>query len=186
MTPFVADAGAWTTRLEEHEVVLLTSLVQQLGDLLGEGRDAARTDDPFEQWAQEFGGSVELDHDDPLIARLFPDAYDDDPGAAADFRRYTEDAQRRARLEQARLVIEDLARCADGAQPLRIASGHVDAWLKTVNALRLSLAVRLGIDDEQRHAELLALPARDPRAYVVGLYEWLGLVLESLLEAIAD
>lgn len=185
MIPFEADAGGWTTRLEEHEVVLLTSLVQQLADLLGEGRDAVRADDPFERWAREFDGSVELDHDDPLIARLFPDAYDD-PASAAEYRRYTEDAQRRARLEQAGLVLGDLARCADGSVPLRIASGHVDAWLKTVNALRLSLAVRLGIDDEQRHEELLALPARDPRAYVVGLYEWLGLVLESLLDALTN
>lgn len=183
MRPFSPDAGAYETRLEEHEVVLLTSLVQQLADLLGEGRGASRPDDPFERWAREFDASVELDHDDPLIRRLFPDAYDD-AAAAADFRRYTEDAQRRTRLDHARVVLDDLARCADGSRPLRVASGHVEAWLTTVNALRLSLAVRLGIDDEQTHTELLALPARDPRAYVVGLYEWLGLVLESLLEAL--
>ena len=61
---------------------------------------------------------------------------------------------------------------------------HVDAWLKTVNALRLSLSVRLGIVDEASLDLLERLPARDPRTQLMDLYDWLGFVLESLLEAL--
>ena len=64
-----------------------------------------------------------------------------------------------------------------------ITSADLDAWLKTLNGVRLSLAVRLGIESEDDHADLEKLPARDPRTQLVALYDWLGLVLESLLEA---
>ena len=121
-----------------------------------------------------------------MIQRLFPDAYADDRVAAEEFHRYTADEQRRGRLAAAHLVLADLAATHAGRRPVTVASGHVDAWLKTVNSVRLSLAVRLGIEAEDDHEELERLPADDPRAYVLELYDWLGFVLESLLEAVHD
>ena len=76
-----------------------------------------------------------------------------------------------------------LAATADGKEPLVVAKADLDAWLKTLNGVRLSLAVRLGIESEDDHADLEKLPARDPRTQLVALYDWLGLVLESLLDA---
>ena len=77
-----------------------------------------------------------------------------------------------------------LAATREGLEPLRIAPGHVDAWLRTLNSLRLALSVRLGIADEQSLDEIAALPETDPRAYLYAWYEWLGEVLESLLDAL--
>ena len=61
---------------------------------------------------------------------------------------------------------------------------HIDAWLKTLTAVRLALSVRLGIltaDDADRLAEL---PEDDPMAAVFSVYEWLGWVQESLLDCL--
>lgn len=171
--------------IEEVEVVLLASLAEQLQELLGgaEGVRDLQGMDAFQRLAAGESGQVELDHADPLIDRLFPEAY----GVAeldAEFRRFTEDDARLARVRDASVVLADLANTREGTRPLVVSPEHTTAWLKTVNALRLSLSVRLGIVDEQSVEELDRLPARDPRARLVDLYDWLGFVLESLLEAL--
>jgi len=178
--------GAYESEIEEFEVALLSSLADQLVELLGGDGPADAPDlDAFERLVAAQGSGVELDHDDPLIQRLFPDAYAD-PALADEFRRFTEDDARRARIAHADVVRRDLAATREGAEPLSVTPGHVDAWLKTINALRLSLSVRLGIVDEASLDALARLPARDPRSQLVDLYDWLGYVLESLLEALAS
>ncbi len=181
-----AAGGVLEAEIEEFEVALLTSLAEQLQALLGGEEEPVDPGlDAFSRLAAAAAREVELDRSDPLIERLFPPAYRDDPRAADDFRRFTEDEARRARLTQARVVLDDLAATGDGARPLRVAPDRVEAWLKTVNALRLSLSVRLGITDERSLAALEKLGPRDPLTPLLDLYDWLGFVLESLLEALA-
>lgn len=172
--------------LEEFEVALLASLVEQLQDILG-GPDSGQPPagmDAFERLAAVSATQVELDHDDPLIERLFPAAYTDERDR--DFRRFTEDDARRTRLDEASVVLSDLAATADGAEPLRLADDDFEAWVKTINALRLSLSVRLGITDADSLDALQGLSARDPRTHMLDIYDWLGFVLESLLDAAAS
>lgn len=185
MRAFARDGDAYVAEFEAVEVSLVTSLVEQLCELLGDGGDAVG-DDPFARWAGEMAAPASLDRDDPVIGRLFPDAYADDDVAAAEFHRFTADAQRRGRLAAAHLVLAGLAATNEGRRPVRVRADDADAWLRTVNAVRLSLAVRLGIEAEADHDALSQLPARDPRAYVLELYDWLGFVLESLLSAVHD
>lgn len=171
---------------EPFEVALVTSLVGQVNELLGAGRDAERADDPFARWEGEFGPVVELDHDDPVIRRLFPDAYADDPVASAEHHRYTEDQLRRGRIADGRTVVADLDATREGTIPLVVADSHVEAWVRALNGVRLSLAVRLGVETDADLSDLARLPARDPRSQLVSLYDWLAWVLESLLDAGAD
>lgn len=181
MKPFEATAFGAQAELAKHEIALLTSLTEQYVELLGGASEPVTGgDDPLAWLSEAMGESSRLDHTDPLIQRLFPDARPDDPVASAEFRRFTEDDQRRTRIEDAAVVLAALGRDADA---LAVTRADFPAWLRTINALRLSLAVRLGIEDEQAHEELLALPSRDPRSYLVSLFEWLGFFLESLLEA---
>ena len=184
MKAFERRGETLVAELDPYEVALTASLVEQLAELLGAGHDAAPASDPFEAWAGEFTAGVTLDPDDPLISRLFPDAYDDDPVAAAEYRRFTQDALRRGRIEAAEIVLADLAATREGERDLVIALERVDPWVRTVNALRLSLAVRLGITDDQAHQALGRLRVKDPRRTLVSLYDWLGFVLESLLDAL--
>lgn len=186
MKAFRPEGDAVVAEVEEFEVALLSSLAEQLRQLLGaaegDAPDHSRLD-AFERLAAVSGASVELDHGDPLIERLFPPAYAD-AKRDAEYRRYTEEEARLNRVSAANIVLADLAATREGTEPLMVPPDHVDAWLKTVNALRLSLSVRLGITDEASVVALGRLHARDPRAHLLDIYDWLGFVLESLLEAV--
>lgn len=183
MTPFFKDGHELVSELDDFEVALVASLVSQVSELIGGTGGAEASGDPFALWARELQGSAPLDRSDPVVARLFPDAYSDDEAAAAEHRRFSQDALRRDRIADSEVVLADLAATQDGRLPLVIAVDDVDAWLKTLNGVRISLAVRLGIESESDHADLERLPARDPRTQLVALYDWLGLVLESLIDA---
>ncbi len=59
----------------------------------------------------------------------------------------------------------------------------VQAWLRSLTDIRLSIAVRLGIDSE---ADQLALAEGDDPAVstMVDVYDWLGYVQETLVGAL--
>lgn len=155
--------------LSALEAAHLTDLIAQFADLL-----AASTDAP----------------DDPAITRLVPDGYRDDPGAAEEFRRLTQDDLLDRRRDDAALVLatlqrdgttlhpEDLDRVdAETAMVVELDAGAVSAWLRTLTSVRLVLATRLGITTEDDHDD------DDPR---FGVYNWLGFRLEGLLQALED
>ena len=83
--------------------------------------------------------------EDPVLARLFPDAYGDDPEAAGDFRRYTEQGLRSGKVAAARTV---LATLPDEGGRVRLSAGDAEAWLRALNDVRLALGVLLGITEE--------------------------------------
>lgn len=181
MTPFLREGDTFVCELDDFEVALVASLVSQVAELIGDGAASDAPGDPFARWAREFSPAP-LDRSDPVVARLFPDAYEDE-GAAAEHRRYSQDALRQARIDDSGVVLTDLEATDEGARPLVVACDHFEAWAKTINGVRLSLAVRLGIESEGDHIALQALSARDPRTQLVSLYDWLAFMLESLIEA---
>ncbi|MBK8461223.1 MAG: DUF2017 domain-containing protein [Micropruina sp.] len=168
----------------EYEASILDSLAEQLIELLEADQLAHPAEDPFARWEAELVGESELDTSDPVIARLFPAAYRDDPAAEADFRRYTQTTERRTKIAQARLVRDALAESDLGRSPVLIRLIDSDAWLKTINGLRLSLGVRLGVESADDLEELEALPEDDPRHYVLSIFNWLGGLLESLIDVL--
>lgn len=181
MSRFKRSGGQLLISLADYEEAVLESLVEQLlGLLQGDGVEEA-SDDSFAQWEAEMAAPGELDNSDPVIARLFPPAYRDDEKADAEFRRFTEEAQRRTRIEQAQVVLEALLETNAGRDPAVVRQSDVDAWLKTINAIRLSLSVRLGIETANDTEELEELDEDEPRAVLYGMYEWLGYFLESMI-----
>ena len=162
-------------------MTLLESLVDQLTELLQADEDPAPRDDPFARWQAEFDETESLDHSDPVIRRLFPDAYPDDRAASADFRRFTQAQQRSERLDLADVVATNLRDSEAGSRPVSVRVLDADAWLKTLTALRLSLAVRLGLETAADAKTLDELPDDDPRSYVYRVYEWLGYLSERLI-----
>jgi hypothetical protein len=57
------------------------------------------------------------------------------------------------------------------------------AWMKAITDMRLALATRLGIedDDEEMWEEL---PDDDPRAHVHDIYDWLAYLQETLVRSL--
>lgn len=184
MRLFERHGAVIETDMDADEVDLIATMVGSLIDLLGGREDAAGADDPLAWLASGQEALQRLDRDDPAIARLFPDAYAHDPDASAEFRRFRGDDARRVKVDAALRVLADLDATKHGALLLRIAPEGVQAWITTLNNLRLVLAARLGIDTEADWDAIDALPPDDPREYQVAVYEWLGGVLESLLEAL--
>lgn len=126
------------------------------------------------------------DDGDPAIARLVPSAYSDDEDAAREFRALTQSDLLDRRASDAALVLASLQDAAeipeDPDDPalleqveIRLASETAQAWLRTLAAVRLVLATRLGVVDEDDHEH------DDPR---FGVYDWIGYRLDGLVAAL--
>ncbi|WP_334147879.1 DUF2017 family protein [Microbacterium sp.] len=141
----------------------LLQLVDDFRELVGSERDAA----------------------DPAVQRLTPSPYPDDVEASRGFSESTRDDLLDRRLLDAdtvRLSLRDFdidpdAVTEDAAlEPVDvvIAETQVDAWLRTLTAIRLVIAQRLDITSDDQHDE------DDAR---FGIYDWLGYRLEVLIQA---
>ncbi len=168
-------------KLTDYEATLLESLVEQYTGLLEADEQQPEAGDSFARWQAELSGTDPLDHSDPVINRLFPDAYPQDPAASGEFRRLTQARQRSNRLGEAEAVLSALRDTDGGKHPVQVRVIELDSWLKTLSGVRLSLAVRLGITTPDDAEEIDALPEDDPRAYVYRVYEWIAYLVENLL-----
>jgi hypothetical protein len=174
------------------EADLLRSLASQLVELLrNEVAAPQEATDPFEQMMDFTGPTTEPD--DPVLARLFPTAYPDDDEAAGEFRRFTEGSLRDSKAQSAALVIDTLEEAGlpdelgeDGLHiDVELDQGAALAWLKSFTDVRLALATRLGIEDEDDDF-WLALPDDDPRTQVHDIYDWVGYLQETLVHALSS
>jgi hypothetical protein len=181
MRVFRRSGPAILMKLTDYEATLLESLVEQFAGLLESDGEMPPEGDSFARWQAELSTDDPLDHSDPVIGRLFPDAYAGDPAASEEFRRLTQAKQRTDRLEQAEVVLSALRDCEAGRHPVQVRVIELDTWLKTFTAVRLSLAVRLGIGTADDLDDLDALDEDDPRSYIYRVYEWIASLTEGLL-----
>ena len=142
------------------------------------------------QFEELIQGADDGTPDDPAIARLVPDGYTDDPEAAEEFRGLTQrDLLDRRESDAARVLatlhetpgLPDEGSITDPSDEsllevmqLRLDPEDLQAWLRTIAAVRLVLASRLGIKTEDDH------DGEDPR---FGIYDWLGFRLDGLVRA---
>ncbi|MBO9627044.1 MAG: DUF2017 family protein [Microbacterium sp.] len=128
------------------------------------------------------------DNGDPAVDRLAPRAYPDDDDASAQFRSATRGDLLSRRAADAAVVEATITPLRDAAEGMsdeevfterliEIDEADVDAWLRTLTALRLVVATRLGIVDDGDERD------DDPRARV---YDWLGYRLETMVQAADD
>ena len=190
MRRFKRKGAVIATHLSTYEVGLLVSLVNQLISMVSGGQPEQFSEeaaaDPFEQLAREMSSEPPAAEgpEDPVLKRLFPDAYPQDTQASSDFRRFTEHDLRAKKIADARVVLERLAATDGGAHELRIPVEEVDTWLRTLTSLRLAVATRLGVTDAGAAEELAAIDEDDPRAFMASVYDWLGFAQETLVTAL--
>ncbi|WP_208815540.1 DUF2017 domain-containing protein [Micromonospora echinofusca] len=129
-----------------------------------------------------------FDHTDPVVGRLFPDIYPEDPANSADFRRYTEGDLKTAKIDQAGAILAALPDGAGGE--VRLDAEAAEAWLRALNDARLAMGVRLEIrDGTDLGAELDEAMLVDPgssRVFQLSVYAYLGYLQESLLNVMLD
>jgi hypothetical protein len=126
-----------------------------------------------------------FDRDDPVVGRLFPDAYPDLPDASEEYRRFTEGELKTAKIDQAGAILAALP--SSGGGEVTLDAESAEAWLRALNDVRLALGVRLEIADETSlESELDEAVLHDPtssRVFQLSVYAYLGYLQESLLEA---
>jgi len=186
MEPFRSVRGggarAW---LAAAEASLLRSLVGQVMALVEpEDHDDPGPDVDAELAALEAmvqGTGADQPPEDPVLARLLPDGYRDDPAAAGEFRKYTEPALRSAKHQAAREMLDTLP---DAGGRIQLTQDQALSWLKALNDVRLALGVRLGVTEEFEE-QWGRLQPDDPQWSAFEVYAWLGAVQESLVQALA-
>lgn len=173
--------GGLTITLEVDEAAVLDQLVAQLTDLLQSHSQTALDADPLFA-SLEVGGTDELPKD-PALARLFPNAYLDTEDAA-NYRRVTEQGLLNRKVQDAMRVRSDLGLGSvdlDGIDHVlvEITPESLAIWARTLTALRLAMAARIGLETDADHDRLLDI--EDTRGTVL-VYDWLAAVLDSVLE----
>ena len=186
--------GGVSVWLPPGEATLLRTLVIPVLDLLGE------TGRPGEAGSPEAPGGIgdELDRllaeaveaaeaaeapsipDDPVLARLLPDAYQEDPEAAGEFRKYTESSLREAKKYFAQTLLDTLP--PSGGR-VRLTGDQARDWMRALNDVRLMFGVRLEVTEDFEE-QLAALAPDDPKVAAFEVYGWLGAVQESLVRAL--
>jgi hypothetical protein len=200
MEPFRSVRGggarAW---LAAAEASLLRSLVGQIMALVepeesaviidpdpmgpagpGRPRDAAAEAEVAALEAMVHGPGADTPPDDPVLARLLPDGYRDDPESAGEFRKYTEPALRSAKYAAAQEMLDTLP---DDGGRIQLTADQALSWLKALNDVRLALGVRLGVTEEFEE-QWSRLKPDDPQWTAYEVYAWLGAVQESLVQAL--
>jgi Domain of unknown function (DUF2017) len=129
-----------------------------------------------------------FDREDPVVGRLFPDVYRDDPETSAELREFTEGELKTAKIDQAGAILAALP--SSGGAVVRLDEEASLAWLKALNDGRLALGIRLEVtDDTDLMDELDDAVMSDPtsvRVRQLTMYHYLGMLQESLLEAITS
>jgi Domain of unknown function (DUF2017) len=194
MAGFRATSGGATARFGAAQATILRELVGQIAELINEDRPGAAGPEAGEPgWPDnapagpdDLAAMIGLTDnakppDDPVLARLLPDAYRDDPEASGEFRRYTEQGLRSGKVAAARTV---LATLPAGGGRVRLSGPEAQAWLRALNDVRLALGVRLEVtDDFDDRVEEIA--PDDPRAAYVDVYHWLAFLQETLVRALS-
>lgn len=139
--------------LHDGEARVLRALAAELLELLADDGPAARG---------------------PVLARLLPDGYRDDPAAAAELREMTEPDLRAGKRAAARTLLET---ARDGG-PLLLDEEAAEQWLAAVNDLRLALGTSLAVTEDDDTPD----PDEEPER---ALYLALGYLQELLVDALA-
>jgi hypothetical protein len=186
--------GGVSVWLPPGEATLLRTLVVPVLDLLGESGRPGETGYPRTQGgtaddldrilaeAVEAAEAAEAPSipDDPVLARLLPDAYQDDPEAAGEFRKYTESSLREAKKYFAQTLLDTLP--PSGGR-VRLTGDQARDWMRALNDVRLMFGVRLEVTEDFEE-QLAALAPDDPKVAAFEVYGWLGAVQESLVRAL--
>ena len=184
-------ARAW---LSPDEATLLRTLVVPVMELLNdperpapppaESAESDESTDLFDDLEKMFNETTSPPPEapvDPVLARLLPDAYQDDPEAAGEFRKYTESSLREAKKYFAQTLLETIP--PKGGR-VKLSADQARDWLRALNDVRLMFGVRLEVTEDFEE-QLASLDPKDPRLAAFEVYGWLGAVQESLVRALA-
>ena len=168
--------GKVLLKAHAEEAPVLRDLLTQLAGLVAP--DAPEDTDPLAVMVDI--GTATRTPDDPVLARLFPDAYSGDDEAAGEFRRYTENTLRERKHAGALLALGTLE---DAGVERVLTPDEVQAWLGALNDVRLALGTRLDVQEDLSE-QYLGLDVDDPSRLAFEIYDWLTWLQETLVRCL--
>ena len=112
--------------------------------------------------------------DEPHLRRLFPPAYANDAERDAGYQVLTRDEL----LDRKMAAIDIVRRTLQGGD---VDAEELTAWMTILNAIRLVLGTLHDIDEDP-----LDLDPDHPQAFPYAVYEYLGIMLGRIVEALSD
>ncbi|MFI6867868.1 DUF2017 domain-containing protein [Nocardia sp. NPDC050406] len=172
------------SEMDSHEAEVLRSLVGAVTGLLSDRAREAPEDDLAELTGLQVGNTSPPD--DPRLRRLLPDFHRPEPGSPDADRADLNSALRglhepdiiEAKVAAGNVILETLP--PQGGK-IALTPEQADAWLTSLNDVRLALGTALGIDADTPDS----LDPDDPRAPHLDVYHWLTWMQDSLLQALA-
>jgi hypothetical protein len=158
---------------DEQEALLLRGLVGQLLDMLGERGSAAPVDELAELTGISTGHS--RTPEDAVLARLLPDFHREDSELSSMLRTVREPELIEAKSAAAKVVLDTCP--AEGGRA-EVTLGQADAWLASLNDVRLALGTTLGVTEDMADD----LPDDPALAAHMGVYQWLTFVQDALVQ----
>lgn len=165
---------AWL-HLGDSERAVMGDLLNQMQAMLAEP-DSSPPVDPLEELVGIDPSAQRPE--DPALARLFPDAYED-PEAADEFRRFTQRDLKASKVAHLSTAQQTLAR----QNPTQLSEAECLAWLGALNDLRLTLGARLDLTEDNSQ-QIAQLPNDDPRRGIQLVYDWLTYHQDRLIRAL--
>jgi hypothetical protein len=178
------------SEMDGHEAAVLRSLVESVTGLLDERASSAPQDELAALTGLRTGNSETPDN--PVLARLLPDFQRTDPDKVAPDSDDLDDAGANvngalrslhepeiidAKRESARMLLASLP---EAGGKVVLTQEQADAWLSSLNDVRLALGTNLGIDADTPES----LEPDDPRAPHLDVYHWLTWMQDSLVQAL--
>ncbi|HEY0229508.1 MAG TPA: DUF2017 domain-containing protein [Mycobacterium sp.] len=176
-----ADGPRFRSALAAHEAALLRNLVTAMIGLLDERESSAPADELEEITGIKTGNANAPS--DPTLRRLLPDFYKSDDGdPLADSADSLNAALRSLHepqiLEAKRVAAQQLLETIpDAGGRFELTEETANAWISSVNDIRLTLGVMLDIGEDGPDR----LPEDHPLATHLDVYQWLTVLQEYLV-----
>jgi hypothetical protein len=174
--------------VDRHEAAVLRGLVTQIDDILRARAAEAPVDELTELTGIRTGPSTAPE--DPILSRLLPDFHrldggvdgdvvdDTDADSAAALRSLHEPDLLDLKTGVAGIVLRT---CPENGGKIKLTLEQAEAWLSAINDVRLALGTALDVTEDMPEE----LPADDPRAPHLGVYQWLTWMQESLVHTLS-
>lgn len=176
MAAFSKSTRGLLLHLDESEVPILRQTAAEILEIIIDRHSGSPGDDPL---ARMVGISTNDQlPENPVLARLFPDAYEDDQ-SAREFRRYTESSLHEKKEQAIVTLLSSLPVIGEANIDLDLA--EIDEWMRAINDLRLALGVVLEIDEDY-DARFADVGENDPLFITVHVFYWLGWLQQNLIE----
>jgi len=172
--------GRYTAAFEPEEAALIADLVDQVRQMLAARRAEASADPLARMTGMVMAPATPPA--DPAIARLLPDFHASDPEFASTMRMLREPDLIALKDASAVRLLDSLPR---GGGTVHLDASAAQAWSATLNDVRLALAVRLNITEDDYQPPVDTDPDGMEMA-IFATYRWLSAVQDSLVNALMD